>query len=387
MSIYFHKAGDKTMTSTYDDAVTTFLLLAVEAKLLLPPICQHPPLKGVLKYMAEAIISRRGWTASGKPELRTEIITSNQNWIVPNSLRGNVSVRIFGAGGAGNNGAGGGGGWMNNGEVKVTPGQSIQITVGVGTYKGSGGTTSFGTFLSATGGGYGSGSSGGSGGSGGGSGWSSGRGGRGYQFGGGGGTTSGGDGGIWGGGGAGMEKGGNGGTYGGGGGCYVRQFRNGSFGQWGAYGIGGTYGGNGFGGNTPTSIRRAENGTNTIGNSEVPANCQGAGLSGGTYGGGGGFGGNGGAGYISRYDDGENSWYGGAGGGYGGNGGRYNGTGRTPGGGGYGRGADGNWGGGGGGYFCPGQYLAGGGYSAEYGSGTTTNSGGTTGICILQYYI
>ena len=59
--------------------------------------------------MSDAIISRRGWTNEGKPQLITETITYNTNWTVPNH-KGNISVRIFGGGGGGWSGAGGGGG-------------------------------------------------------------------------------------------------------------------------------------------------------------------------------------------------------------------------------------------------------------------------------------
>ena len=189
--------------------------------------------------MAEAIISRRGYGIDGKPQLRTETITGNTNWIVP-LTRGNnsISVRLFGGGAAGTQSYGGGGGWMNNGEfTNLTPNQIIQITIGdggnnIGTQ--SGGTTSFGTYLSANGG---SGINGGSGGGG----W---EGGKGYQFGGGGGNANGGDGGIWGGGGGGFYKnGGNGGTYGGGGGCGMPVIEIAFHG-----GNGGIYGGGGTGG-------------------------------------------------------------------------------------------------------------------------------------------
>ena len=80
-------------------------------------ICQHPPLLEVLKYMSEAIISRRGWGENGKPivpELRTEMIQLNYNWTVPGTISGPVSVRIFGGGAAGTSFQGGGGGYMNN---------------------------------------------------------------------------------------------------------------------------------------------------------------------------------------------------------------------------------------------------------------------------------
>ena len=265
--------------------------------------------KAWFKRMSEAIISRRGYGPEGKPRLITETIVTNQSWTVPNDIKGNLSVRIFGGGsGAYHNGGlrmwGGGGGWMNNGEISITSGSQISITIGAGgnggQYQTSGGTTSFGTYLSANGG---SGSSGGSG-----AGCWTESGGRGYQFGGGGttdmGSGSGGAGGMWGGGGgAAGGTPGRGGTYGGGGGSIWIWYDSVSP----PGGIGGTYGGNGGNQTLP-----AENGTNTIGLEGVPENCQGAGLGGGWYGGGGGYGGNGGAGCTN---------YGGGGGGYGGNGG------------------------------------------------------------------
>ena len=233
----------------------------------------YPPLnmKGE-SSMSEAIITRRGYTTEGKPELRTELIQTNQNWVVPQGLKGNVSIRIFGGGGGGTYGLGGCGGWMNNADLSLTPGTSIRITIGKGGTPDqgvSGGTTSFGSYLSANGGSTPSGENyegGGEGGSGGGGDY--GHAGIGRQFGGGGGAelhnsgrTAGGDGGIWGGGGGvgsssyslsavyGLN-GANGGQYGGGGGGYQ------------SGGRGGTYGGNG--GKYPSN---GINGTNTIGNS------------------------------------------------------------------------------------------------------------------------
>lgn len=303
--------------------------------------------------MAEAIISRRGWTADGKPELRTEVITGNVNWTVPNSIKNTtISVMVFGGGGFYD--YGGGGGWMNNGEITVTPGQIIPITVGVGGNDRSitGGTTSFGTYLSANGG---SGQNGGSGG----------EGGDGYQFGGG---ADGGNGGIWGGGGGGYgyrtgysKPGGSGGTYGGGGGGGVAAVGNsitnsvycnngGNGGEYGGGGGGssgcsktyvyrnaiGGYGGT-YGGNGGNRERPASDGTNTIGNQSVPVNLQGSGRrglngnyvnmnSGGTTyttysDGGGGFGGNGGRFGYTRYSADLIGVAGGGGGGYGGKGG------------------------------------------------------------------
>ena len=418
--------------------------------------------------MAEAIISRRGSnTSSSIGNLQTELITSNKTWVVP-AHKGNISVRIFGGGSSGLAKTageyawemyGGGSGWMNNKEFNnLTNGQIIQITIGRGgtptavessgkynyNYSsGAGGTTSFGTYLSANGG------SGKDGGAGGGGSLSSNyylyisgtvRGGIGYQFGGGGMYTAmqyysdrkgpdicrGGNGGMWGGGGGaysdpnslgtkqGYVYGGNGGTYGGGGfggagwafGAYSPSANNGK---------GGTYGGNGGTTEIDTILNQksnlpAENGTNTMSFSNVNDNCKGFGIVSNysdsdiiCLSGGGGYGGNGGP-------------HGGGGGGYGGNGGS-GGSSYTisgiGGGGGYGRGADGGnggteSGGGGGGYVSKGGdslYLSvggGGGFgcgadrnnAAGFGGGgaigyyniTNDKFKGGDGICIIQYY-
>ena len=130
--------------------------------------------------MSEAIISRRGYTAEGKPQLMTETITDSREWTVPN-VRGNISVLIFGGGSAGSrstyHGWGGGSGWMNNGEFALANGTSISITIGKGgNNRVGGGTTAFGIYLSANGasgfsGGSGGGSAGGGSGGGGGGSW------------------------------------------------------------------------------------------------------------------------------------------------------------------------------------------------------------------------
>ena len=178
-------------------------------------------------------------------KLQTELVTSNKTWTVPNHA-GNIYVRIFG----------GGGGWMNNGELNLGNGQSIQITIGSGgsfgnnTGAGSGGTTSFGSYLSANGGGGATASGvcvGGNGGSGGGGMY--GGGGIGYQFGGGGSyqrRTFEDD--VWS-----MAArcaigSGNGGMYGGGGGHVIySQYPSGYSGYRVKSGHGGTYGGGGAG--------------------------------------------------------------------------------------------------------------------------------------------
>ena len=359
--------------------------------------------------MAEGIISRRS-KSDGKTsgQLVTELIISNTNWTVPNH-KGNISVRIFGAGGGGD-ASGGGGGWMNNGEFNLNTGLNINIVIGQGGLRtgGSGGTTTFGTYLSANGGswGYMSGGDGGSGGGVGRSGGSSVRGGTGYQFGGGGGGTYGGNGGIWGGGGSSstyyrdyyIDGCGCGGIYGGGAGCTISNVNHNTPSALSIVGRGGTYGGNGAIIFKSNIVRQAENGTNTIGDNNAPSECQGPGLKGidvvpgdtGYYtpSGGGGYGGCGGSNY-------------GGGGGYGGNGGNNGG-----GGGGYGKGADGGtmsgryqdgtltYESGGGGYFSKGR-IGGGGYGDGAGTHSAAGPGGGgydqypggQGICIIQYYI
>ena len=318
--------------------------------------------------MAEAIISRRGKSSSSNKILITEIISENSNWVMPSYISNNsISVRIFGGGGGGMHG---GGGWMNNGEFTFSPGTVIPIAIGDAGYRRDGGTTSFGTYLSANGGG--SDSNGGAGG---------GKGGTGYQFGGGGtyNQKNAGSGGIWGGGGGGGGmiqdatnscSGGNGGAYGGGGGgggyyseydfsrfsipgsggtyggggggCEGRlYYRNGgiNFSGIGPYrGSGGTYGGAGGGAGI-----RAVAGTNTIGNLSVPVELRGQGTTPGLTDktvylrngirvammhtdGGGGFGGNGGYGmtdinYNNAFTECIVMCGGGGGGGYGGDGG------------------------------------------------------------------
>lgn len=175
--------------------------------------------------MSEAIIARKGpsnRSSNGNSfngsRFITEVIVKNTNWVMPSNVINNtISVRIFGAGGGGIVDAGGGGGWMNNGDLILTEGELVPITIGIGTRR-NGGTTSFGTYLSANGGGAANDTHAGSGGSGGGSVSIFINGGIGYQFGGGGvsdhsiynncpSVVRAGNGGIWGGGGGGYGPG------------------------------------------------------------------------------------------------------------------------------------------------------------------------------------
>lgn len=335
--------------------------------------------------MSEAIIARggrKGGEYSSGSRLVTEVYTSSTIWVVPNNAVNNTfSVRIFGGGGGGayiaSDGglfanAGGGGGWMNNAELSLIPGDFIGIEIGKGAtaqtvssnndsgslsgfvcWGGSGGTTFFGNYLSANGGHGGHEKRGGLGGSGGG-GYN--RGGVGIQFGGGGGYT---------------KDGGYGGPWGGGGGTAS-----------GSPARGGIYGGNGG-----TRDILAENGTNTIGWTNIAQELNGSYITGhGAAGkssgaGGGGFGGNGG------------NYYGG-GGGYGAKGGD-----NIGGGGGYGKGGYGGNGrdgcGGGGSYGRGASFLyesalfGGGGAGGEiHGSFSSEYlcANGADGICIIQYY-
>ena len=422
-----YKAGEYPMTSTYDVRENCRV---VEGKvLLLLLFCQHPPLKGVLKYMAEALICRRGRKGgedSGNYKYTTLFITQNQTFTTPNVRNEQYSIIAVGGGGGGGDdggtsgfGAGGGSGWINIGTVMVPNQTQFQITIGRGgNINQSGGTTSFGAYISANGGRAGTGDVGGDGGAGGG-------GSRFY-------SGSWGGNGYFGGGGGGMY-GGNGGPYGGGGGGY----RNWNDDPNQPRGLGGEYGGNGgsYALYYDSVSESGNNGTNTIGfNNTINIDNQnfkghgrgGVGRQGtginvyrfgmGGAGGGGGYGGNGG--YTSPYANdiysiigsgtsvngvytysNDKNYHGmmifgpGGGGGFGGNGGngfafsgRY-GSSCGGGGGGYG-GCGGDaanvyGAGGGGGYGNGGSNgvqagLAGGGYS---------NGGrGGDGVCIIQYY-
>ena len=128
--------------------------------------------------MSDAIIARGSRSGSSQSQkikvLQSEIITQNTQWVVPIDAVNNMfSVRIFGGGGGGasvnrENGCGGGGGWMNNADLELTPGSIIKIDIGSGgsyshsnfnssysyinSEASSGGTTFFGTLLSANGG-------------------------------------------------------------------------------------------------------------------------------------------------------------------------------------------------------------------------------------------
>ena len=368
--------------------------------------------------MGEAIIAR-GETVDPKliprygKVLKTEIITENTIWEVPGTciVEEGVSVRIFGGGGCSTSGYGGGGGCMNNILIdNLSIGMQVPITIGDGVKSDdsslNGGTTFFGSYISANGGVYGFGydsnhvsGGGGTGGGGGGDGT--------VQYGGGGGG-----GGIrlqkhnsgsatavtWRGGGGGM----NGGYYGGGGG-------DGGTNNISNAGIGGQYGGNGG-----TCIINANNGTILPNNlsieifkdpSMLERNAIGAICENNTSSmnwdsykegfypicwggpGGGGYGGCGGIGGTWRYERGRNGsgyYYGGGGGGgggYGANGGNaFNDYGGGGGGyGGKGADADATGSGGGGGYGLA-NYGAGGGGAAINGNN------GKSGVCIIQYY-
>lgn len=360
-------------------------------------------------FMGESLIFGGGCGSHNIPsyELKTEIYETNKLWTVPKAKDQMFTVRIFGGGGGGlsevivnsdsdkvilRGGAGGGGGFMNNADITLQQGDKINITIGVGGQgatqilydaehsgvgpypginAGNGGTTSFGTYLSALGGqgsrcihgDPGTYTFGGIGGSGGG-GTS---GGMGIQFGGGGGGNQPADGG---------EFGGGGGTlynytisaYGKGG-CLHANSQN-------MYEITG-YSGLGGNGSSNNASSKAEDGTDTTTNSEIQEEFRGLGVcnksvtracGGGGYGGCGGYNGGGGGGYGGN---GGNNY--GGGGGYGGNGGD-----NCGGGGGYGKlgsggseGLDGYYGGGGSGIGV---------------SSVAYSGNGGDGICIITYY-
>lgn len=181
-------------------------------------------------------------------------ITRDCTWKAPSAVLNRFLVFAVGGGGGGaKNGAstnaflggGGGGGHIARKEISLTRGKSISITCGAGgigadpiSYNGAdGGTTTFGTYLTAAGGAGGSAyGEGGSGGAGGGGAGNAAKGGNGSTYGGGGGAGSGeqcagGTGGTYGGGGgAGYTgAGGTGGSKGGAGGAYGKVGTNGTF--------------------------------------------------------------------------------------------------------------------------------------------------------------
>lgn len=114
--------------------------------------------------MSEAIIARggKGSINSGSSnQLVTNIITNTTLFVVSDNVKDNkLYVRIFGAGGGGGcwNRGYGGSGYINNGTVYLTKGTSVYVTIGMGAFNDgsqaqySGGTSSFGTHISAAGG-------------------------------------------------------------------------------------------------------------------------------------------------------------------------------------------------------------------------------------------
>ena len=232
--------------------------------------------------MGEAMIIRagggfNGGSGSGEDkniigwQPKTEIFTTNGYFTVPKAKDQEFHVRIFGGGGgASSSGSGGGGGNMNNDTLILNQLESVQISIGKGGSLDSvGGTTSFGTYLSATGGKYGYGSDGGSGGTGGG----------GY-------SASNSQVNI-------ISSAGHGGnaTYGGGGGGDDMGYGQDDWVYYNIGGLGGKYGGNGYRGGGSYAA-----GTNTIGMPNLDFVGEGKGGSKYGGGGGGGYGGSGGSG-------------------------------------------------------------------------------------------
>ena len=366
----------------------------------------------MIYFMGEALIIRSGGgsQSSGGYVPKTVLINSNQTWTVPKAKNQEFMVRIFGGGGGGatysesistNNYGGGGGGNMNNALLKLNEGDVIDITIGSkGNDKlnrintsipSNGGTTSFGTYLSATGGEASNRENGGNGGTGGGAA---------LYF-------------------ADMlqestSRHAGDGTYGGGGGGFLSNYHH----IYSSYnrtvlcytdgGTGGNFGGGGAFTNNPISVggygigstgnlngglfNYGTNGLNTI-NKSTELDFVGKGLLGDNFGGGGGYGGCGGKSGVSISTQPKNSiiWsyaIGGGGGGYGGNGGDvYFNNGKVQhaagGGGGYGNdGADGcAWMAGGGGGYGPEGYGHGGG--GVYKSGNFASA--KSGVCIITY--
>lgn len=83
----------------------------------------------------------------------SEIFTSSGVFTVPDGIT-SITIEVVGAGGTGggNGGGGGGGGGYAKGAYTVTPGNTIEVSVGVGSSGSVAGTTSAGNLISASGG-------------------------------------------------------------------------------------------------------------------------------------------------------------------------------------------------------------------------------------------
>lgn len=100
-------------------------------------------------------------TAAGPiyPGTRGQVFTASGTFTVPASIT-TIKVQVLGGGGGGNNDpygvviAGGSGGYVIEYLNGLTPGATVAVTVGAGgAVGGTGGTSSFGDYCSATGGG------------------------------------------------------------------------------------------------------------------------------------------------------------------------------------------------------------------------------------------
>jgi len=86
-------------------------------------------------------------------QVNSQEFTTSGTFIVPDNIT-LINIEVVGAGGTGgsNGGGGGGGGGYASGEYTVSPGDVLNVIVGIGGSGGSIGTTSVGTLISATGG-------------------------------------------------------------------------------------------------------------------------------------------------------------------------------------------------------------------------------------------
>lgn len=104
-----------------------------------------------------------------------DVITSDDSWTAPEAKDQSFEVKVWGGGGAGScssfdnpiQGAGGGSGYMNTGSFTINAGQTVDVRIGKGgvgcsgvtatafssaTIGESGGTTTFGNYIYASGG-------------------------------------------------------------------------------------------------------------------------------------------------------------------------------------------------------------------------------------------
>jgi hypothetical protein len=105
-------------------------------------------MKRIITLALLCLVANIAFSQSG-----SESFTSSGIFNVPDGVS-SITIEVVGAGGSGgfNGTGGGGGGGYAKGEYAVEPGESLEVTVGIGGSGASAGTTSVSSLISATGG-------------------------------------------------------------------------------------------------------------------------------------------------------------------------------------------------------------------------------------------